>query len=215
MAIEKCIHYIWLGSNEIPLLYKECIETWGQYNDGWEIKFWNENNIPNDIPYVNRAIEEKKFAFASDCLRVHILKKFGGIYLDADMELIKPLDELMHSDAFLGYEREGRVSCGIMAFSKDHILMSQMCDYYNNNVGKYVAIPRVITSIIEKGSFKNIEIYSPHYFYPYNPFVEGTCSQLLYKNITSETYAIHHWGNSWEINFFDKVKNKCIKFLRG
>ena len=215
MTISKVIHYIWLGNNELPPLYKACIESWKTHHPDWQIKLWNESNIPFEIPYVEKALKDKQYAFASDCLRVYLLKNYGGVYLDVDMEIVKPLDNLIESGSFLGFERENRINCAIMGFSKDHPLLDSMCIYYTRNVGHYKAIPRIASEIIASNNIDDLNVYNQEYFYPYNPFVEGTPRQLMYKDITPNTYAIHHWGHSWTISNFQKVKNICLKFFRS
>ena len=59
----------------------------------WEIILWNENNFNIDsILFTQKAYELKKYAFVSDYVRVWALNKFGGVYLDTDVELKKPFD---------------------------------------------------------------------------------------------------------------------------
>ena len=47
----------------------------------------------NMYPYALEAYKERKFAFTADVCRLYALKKYGGIYVDTDIEFIKPIDE--------------------------------------------------------------------------------------------------------------------------
>ena len=53
----------------------------------------------------------------SDILRVLILKTFGGIYLDLDALIIKPLPPAPN---FAGRPDTHHVACGLMKFQKNH-----------------------------------------------------------------------------------------------
>ena len=93
MGIPRVIHYCWFGNGTLPEKTVKCIESWKQYCPGYEIKQWNEKNYDvNKIPYIMDAYKEKKWAFVADYARLDILWKYGGFYLDTDVELIKSLD---------------------------------------------------------------------------------------------------------------------------
>ena len=79
----------------------------------YEIKEWNEDNFDvNCCEYVQEAYEAKKWAFVSDYCRFYVLYNYGGIYLDTDVELLKPLDVL--SENFVGFENQNRVNSGLI-----------------------------------------------------------------------------------------------------
>ena len=56
------------------------------------------------IPYTAEAYRQKKYAFVSDYARFWILYKYGGIYFDTDVEVIRPLDEIIAQGNFMGFE---------------------------------------------------------------------------------------------------------------
>ena len=94
--MEKKIHYCWFGGKKLPRTVKECIRTWKKILPDYEIIEWNEQNFDINIcPFVKQAYENKKWAFVSDYARLYALYENGGIYLDTDVELIKPLDKLI------------------------------------------------------------------------------------------------------------------------
>ena len=106
--IPKVIHYCWFGRNPLPPLAIKCIESWKKYLPDYEIREWNEDNFDvNIVPYTQEAYQVKKYAFVSDYARFWILYKYGGIYFDTDVEVIKPLDDIIARGPFMGCEREG------------------------------------------------------------------------------------------------------------
>lgn len=105
--IPKIIHYCWFGGKPLPKLAKECIKSWKKYCPDFEIKEWNEKNSPlNLFPFVEDAVKAKKWAFVSDVIRLYALASEGGIYMDTDVELLKPLTPFLAHHAFTGYERD-------------------------------------------------------------------------------------------------------------
>ena len=112
MSIPKKIHYCWFGRNPLPESAKKCIESWKKYCPEYEIIEWNEDNFDlTENRYAREAYEQKKWAFVSDYARLKIVYEQGGIYMDVDVELIKPLDELTELDGYMGFEKE--IRCGL------------------------------------------------------------------------------------------------------
>ena len=94
--IPKVIHYCWFGRGELPPLAKKCLDSWKKYCPDYEIKEWNEDNFDLDsYPYVREAYDKRKFAFVTDVVRLYALYHEGGIYMDTDVEVLKPLDRFL------------------------------------------------------------------------------------------------------------------------
>lgn len=118
--IPKIIHYTWLGGNPLPELAETCIASWKKHMPDWEYKRWDESNfdIVSAPLYVRQAYEAKKFAFVSDYVRLWVLEKFGGLYMDVDFMVYRPFDDLVDKyAAFAGYEGSKRqpVMMGVIA----------------------------------------------------------------------------------------------------
>mgnify|MGYP003298348707 CR=1 FL=1 len=118
--IPHIIHYCWFGGKEMPSETLKYIEAWKKILPNWEFICWTEKNfdIDDSIPYVKEAYEAKKYAFVSDVARLYALVTEGGIYMDTDVEVLKPLDNFLTLDAFSGFENEKCVPTGIMACRK-------------------------------------------------------------------------------------------------
>lgn len=107
--IPKIIHYCWFGRNPKPDLAVKCIESWKKYFPNYEIKEWNEDNWDvNCCSYVSEAYKARKWAFVSDYARFDILYRYGGVYFDTDVEVIKPMEDILNAGSFMGME-EGRL----------------------------------------------------------------------------------------------------------
>ena len=103
--IPKVIHYCWFGRNPLPEMAIKCIESWKKFLPDYEIKEWNEDNFDIRInPYVEEAYHMKKYAFVSDFARFWVLYNYGGIYFDVDVELLKPIDDILAKGPFMGLE---------------------------------------------------------------------------------------------------------------
>lgn len=103
--IPRIIHYCWFGGNSLPKSAKKCIASWRKFLPDYEIKEWNESNYDvHKIPYIHEAYEAKKYAFVSDYARFDILYHFGGIYFDTDVQVIKPMDDIIAKGPFMGRE---------------------------------------------------------------------------------------------------------------
>lgn len=105
--IPKIIHYCWFGRNPLPPEAEKCIASWRKYLPDYEIKEWNEDNFDvNIIPYTAEAYEVEKYAFVSDYARFWILYKYGGVYFDTDVEVIRPMDDILAKGNFMGFETD-------------------------------------------------------------------------------------------------------------
>ena len=102
--IPKTIHYCWFGRAPMPDLAHRCIESWHKFMPNYEYKLWNEDNFDiNCNKYVKEAYEAEKYAFVTDFVRLYALYSEGGIYMDTDVEVLKPYDNLLHLSGFIGF----------------------------------------------------------------------------------------------------------------
>lgn len=103
--IPKIIHYVWLGSSPIPAEMQRCMDSWNTRMPDYQLMKWDDEAIRSiDSIFIREALEEKKWAFASDVVRLYALYKYGGIYLDTDVMVYRSFDPLLNNRAFIGRE---------------------------------------------------------------------------------------------------------------
>lgn len=214
--IPKIIHYCWFGHNPLPELAQKCIASWRKFLPDYEIKEWNEDNFDvNIIPYTQEAHAAGKYAFVSDYARFWILYKYGGIYLDTDVEVIRPLDDIIARGPFMGFETDPRpkASCQFsvnpglgLATTPGLGLIKEMTDcykgrhfVYEDNMRNQITVVHITTDLLLKQGLENktgiqsvagIRVYPSTYFCPINV----TSGRL---HITPETRTIHHYAGTW------------------
>ena len=95
----KKLHYVWLGGGKKPASVKSCIKTWKKYCPDWEIIQWDETNFAvNKYTWTREAMEQKKFAFVADFIRLYVLYHYGGVYIDTDVDILRPIDDTLNCD---------------------------------------------------------------------------------------------------------------------
>ena len=130
--IPKIIHYCWFGRNPLPKTAEKCIRSWKKYCPDYEIIRWDESNFDvNCNEYCREMYEQEKWAFLTDYVRLRVVYENGGIYLDTDVEVIKPLDDLLHNSAYMGLETTDKVATGLgFGAERNHWFIGENMKYY-------------------------------------------------------------------------------------
>ena len=113
--IPKIIHYCWFGRAPKPEIVESCIASWRRFCPGWELREWNEDNWDLErFPYAQDAYASKNWALVSDVARLDILDRFGGVYLDTDVEILRenPFEPYLRFGAVLSFETERGINTG-------------------------------------------------------------------------------------------------------
>lgn len=205
--IPKKIHYCWFGKGILPIREKRCIESWKKFMPDFEFILWDEIRFDvNSVPFTQEAYQVKKYAFVADYVRLFALSTEGGIYLDTDVEIIRPLYPLLEYDAFGGFETNLVIQTGVIGSIANGIFVSKMFEYYQNRHfllldGSFDQTPNsAVFSNLLRGeglvlnnlqqSLAGIEIFPSDYFCPIN--------QATWEiKVTENSYCIHYLSGSW------------------
>ena len=218
--IPKIIHYCWFGRNPLPEVAEKCIASWRRFLPDYEIKEWNEINFDvNIIPYTQEAYDARKYAFVSDYARFWILYNFGGLYFDTDVEIIKPLDDIIERGPYMGVEvplkvgKKSGSSSGIgvnpglgLGVYPRHELYRLLLDRYNQlhfrnpdgSLNQKTIVVHTTEVLVKQGllATNSIQQVSGVWIYPtdfFNP-LDSLTGRL---HITDNTRTIHWYMDSW------------------
>lgn len=165
--IPKIIHYVWLGGWPLNRVGEHCLASWKTHLPGWEIRRWDETNSPMDHPFVKKMLGLKKYAFASDFIRLHALAEHGGLYLDTDMELIGDVRPLLkHPCVFAFGSAQNRpsknsASLGFLAAVAHHSWIEEFRDRYHN-LDRAVMNTTLATESLKRRGLAGLRDAPPH-----------------------------------------------------
>lgn len=206
--IPKIIHYCWFGKGTMSELELDCIQSWKDVLPDYKIQRWDENNFDfEEFDFTKRAYRFRKFAFVADVCRLFALREMGGIYLDTDMKVLKDFTPLLDFPFFVGEEKEGVLSAGVIGSEKGNDIVMKLLNGYRNiefDVSNPLYIPLYFTSCLDKSQIK---IFPKEYFYPL-PFKNR--GQEFISFLTINSYAVHLWNYSWKDEWF-YLHNKDFK----
>lgn len=225
--IPKTIHYCWYGQGEQNDTIKKCIASWYKFLPEYKIKKWDETNTPFELyPFLKLLLNQKKWSFITDFMRLYSIYTEGGIYLDTDIEVIRPFNSLLNEKVFLGFQtnlndsKYPLNSAVIGSQPKQSFIYICMYETVKKQSLSFNAMggPPIVTKVAFKYGLKeymnqrlgeNVLILTKEYFYPFS-WLEEYSDEC----ITSDTICIHWWQDSWKNKktgfkyIFDSVKRK-------
>jgi hypothetical protein len=216
VKIPSVIHYVWFGRRPKGDLLERCMRTWTERLPGYTIIEWNEDNYSSTHPFFERAYREQRFGFASDLARLDILYRYGGIYLDTDVEIKKNLNIFLSTQMFVGMELPCYLSTALIGAIAGHPLLKGLLDEYDNlAAGQYVVNNSILTRYLLRHypEFRlvnrkqiladGINVYPNEYF----------CIPPLW--FMTGGYARHHAVNSWWDKGKRSMSKRMANFLLG
>ncbi len=214
--IPRIIHSVWCGPRPMPDGHRRFVEGWKRLHPGWQFMEWNNATIDFSGRWLAQAYVVRRFNVVSDYVRVAALLRHGGVYLDTDVELLRPLDPLLEEPAFLGIqtdkppeEEPDWLNGAVIGAPSGHRLLSALLDGLETlvdptrNLGSYTGPGLITETVLAQGlapeprrnvlqRHPELTLFPTPWFYPY-PW-DGTFAPSC---VSPETVAIHHWEASW------------------
>lgn len=193
--IPKIIHFCWLSGDPYPSLIANCLESWKRVLPDYEIMLWDTHRIDvNSNLWLKQSYENKKYAFAADYIRFYALYHWGGIYLDADVEILKSFNPLLDAKDLIGEEAGGDIEAAVIGAEKGRDWVKKCLAYYENRAfvktdGSYDMrpVPLLVNSVIKDES---IDV-KPYYYFSPKDYNIGKI------NLSEDTYCVHHFDGKW------------------
>lgn len=222
--IPRYIHYCWFGGNEIPEEQQKFIQGWKEKCPSFEVIRWDESNYDvKKNKYMKRAYEEKRWGFVPDYARKDIIYRYGGIYLDTDVEIIRNMDALLYQKGFAGKQLDDCVAFGLGFGAAPGLdIMAEMCEEYEKEEfsfsdGMSMRIgPDYETEILKKYGYdagKGLQMVAGLTIYPAE-VLSGTMAYSKKPFITGNTFSVHHFAGSWTTGKRKAMHEKVVEFYK-
>ena len=199
--IPKIIHYCWLSNDPIPETSQRCLDSWKEKLPDYEFKKWDLTTFDKDsVPWVQEAVDNKKYVHACDYIRLYAVYHEGGIYMDMDVEVVKAFDPLLSQPRMFATESPNdplMIEAGCFGAEAGDAFLEKCLAFYKkrhyikpDGGFEFFILPRVMKQVILDNELL-IATYSCDYF---------TCKSYQTGKITttSNTYAIHHFAGTWK-----------------
>lgn len=221
--IPKKIHYIWIGNQSKPESITKCIDSWKKHLPDYKFFEWGNEILEEiDNTYIAEALIAKKWAFVSDYIRLYVLKKYGGIYLDTDVVITQPFNSFLSLDFFMGYEPYEKSvipMTAVIGASKENPIIKDLLHQYTHlkfikPSGEYDLTPNTqrfslyfqtkYQLCFEKNGDITTKINKNSYIYPTSFFCKKTDNKL--------NYSVHLFNGSWIDGFSRRDKLTFLNY---
>lgn len=174
----------------MPAKMRRCLASWHSRLLGYEFVLWDRTRVDGvgdaefNRSWVTHWYGNRNYAFAADYIRLWALWREGGIYLDTDVEVLKPLDDLLNRDLLLGEERgTGAVEAAVIGATKGHAAIKAVLDSFGEFSDE--PLPKRMRRVLPDITLLPGEQLSPK---------DWRTGRLA---VTDATYVIHHFAGSW------------------
>ena len=195
LVIPKVFHQVWLGSDPLPSEFEPYQESWRVHHPGWELKLWGEDNLPADLRRPEVYDTARQPVERADILRLELLWRFGGVYVDTDFECLKSIEELLPGVDFFtglmkpaGPSKPARVNNAIFGAVAGHPLLDRALDELRvHEIGarydKHLSGAMFFNALVLDDP--SVTIFPTEFFYP--------ATELDLE----QAFGIHHAARLW------------------
>ena len=193
--IPRTFHHIWLGPDPLPHEHGPWIKSWKRHHPDWEFRLWTEDDLPED-PIRPEVLERLRAPVErADILRLEILYRHGGVYVDTDVECLRPIDDVLGDEDFVAVcLKPGRVTNTFIAAAAGHPLLERalrelepLDEYWTLSAKtetlKEVAGPPLLRRLLADNP--DAKLLEPSAFFPATP------------EERERALGVHHMSRSW------------------
>jgi mannosyltransferase OCH1-like enzyme len=190
-VIPRILHQIWVGPDPLPEEFQAYRETWRTHHPAWEMRFWEEDDLPSDLRHPAVYERDRTPAERADILRLELLWRYGGVYADVDFECRRPIDDLLDGVELCAASLKpgGRTNNALIGATQGHPLMERALDTVRiQEPGQpfdKTASGSLFFDAVIQGQ-PGVTILPAELFYPSTPAQR------------EDAYVIHHAARSWK-----------------
>lgn len=237
----RVIHYCWFGENKLDRFAKNCITSWRKYLPDYQIKCWDNESLDKiENQFVRQAIDDRRWAFVADYVRLYALYYEGGVYFDTDVKLYHDVREVMEQGEVI-IPTQTSVTTGynlmsaVIASVPGHPFIKKCLDYYTelnydpDNFRKIVINP-IMSRILHDGwgyRYENvcqdlpdgIRILDRSYFESDFDITDGKPSKFLGVHFCNQSWVpsnrgfLYNFCKSNDLMHLYKLLTKCLSIF--
>lgn len=195
--IPKTLLSCWFGRGQKNDLFKMCEESKRRVLPDWNRFEVNEDTIDPALlatKYMQEVQRRGEFVKMTELGRLWALWKFGGVYCDEDVEILKPFDPLLNTEFFIGREDANYVNGAVVASVAKGEIITHLLDKFPSGTDGAMRANRYGPIYLTE-QLKDVActVHPVEFFYPFT-FGQTMADAV----ITPNTYAAHHWAYSWK-----------------
>lgn len=200
--IPRTIHHVWPGEDAFRPELHRYRQSWMQHHPDWSFRFWRTELGDGASEEVRALLADPHYSAVvkSDVARFEMLRLHGGVYVDSDMECLRPFDDLLGDAFFCGRESEGYLCPSVVGCVPDHPLSGMMVRLALDRIWELdpedvnarpneITGPSLLTELARGRD--DVRIHPEPYFYPI-PWWE---THRL-NDPTPHAYAKHWWNGA-------------------
>jgi hypothetical protein len=225
MPIPKIIHYCWLSNDPIPEEYKRYMDSWNNLLSGYDFFLWDTKRFDiNSTAWTKQSFEAQIYACTCDYIRLYAVYNYGGIYLDMDMEVLKPFDKFLQNDLMLAYENHvsENIEAGCFGATKGHPYIRKCMEFFEH---RNFCDPELFPAILAMEKSNRHEAANPPIlpevlkiilrdFFPSAKYPILSHDYFTAKNIvtgkievTANTITVHHFATQYHSEEWHEIRN--------
>jgi mannosyltransferase OCH1-like enzyme len=188
--IPRVFHQIWVGPDPFLEGFEDWRESWARHHPAWEQQLWTDYNLPPGLRNPQVYERDRRPVERADILRLELLYRFGGVYLDADLECLKPIDPLIDGLDFFGMEiKPGRVTNTVIGSVAGHPILDRALSEVtpqepSARFDKTKSGPVFLDGVVKQ--------FAPPTIFPHKTFNPITPDEHR------DAYSIHHCARTWK-----------------
>lgn len=201
--IPRTFHRIWLGANDGDPIPERFDGYWRRFQDlhpNWDFVTWDD---PDELDWmIDRGVFDAATTHAgrADVLRYELMYKVGGVYVDTDVEPLRPFDALLEEPTpFAGWENNRLLCITVLGSPPGHPAFKAVLDFLPRwsrtqrpNRPNYQTGPEPFTRVWRQR--RDVRKLEREAFYP----VGWWEKHRLGGPYPAESYAVHHWNAGWK-----------------